>query len=124
MTRGRGDALQIAVEINIEGECAVSSEQVEIEITNREAKLILKYGYPFADEEKIFERAAKQRGTSCIAIRPYWLELIMADLSRSIKEVRSRPLQEELDELCDVLQSALRVNAARMNPSSYTIVEE
>ena len=87
----------------------MSKKSIEIEVSGREAKLILKYGYPFPKHKPLFEKVAGKPGWHTLEIDGYWLELIIGDLCRSMKEVRSRPLLEELDELCDSLEGALRV---------------
>ena len=38
------------------------SNDVEIEITGREAKLILKYGYPFEEQAEIFKPISGKSG--------------------------------------------------------------
>jgi len=83
------------------------SDSVEVEVTGREASLILKYGYPFPDEAIAFEKVAGKKGYHRVTIEECWLKLIVGDLSRSIKEVRSFPLQEELDALCVTLENAI-----------------
>ncbi|MER2490740.1 hypothetical protein [Catenovulum sediminis] len=80
------------------------SDNIEIEITGREAKLILKYGYPFPDQEEIFLPISGKRGFHIVHIEKYWLEIILGDLCRSIREVKSESLQEELDALCNSLE--------------------
>lgn len=67
----------------------MSNEMISIEISGREAKLILKYGYPFPDQEELFEACAGKAGYHTIDIDKYWLELIIGDLSRSLKDIRS-----------------------------------
>ena len=85
----------------------MSKDTINIEITGREAKLILKYGYPFPDQAELIKPYAGKAGYHTIAIGKYWLEIIIGDLCRSIKEVKSRSLIDELDELCDVLETAI-----------------
>jgi hypothetical protein len=85
----------------------MATEAIEIEISGREAKLILKYGYPFPDEAKLFQPFSGKAGYHTISIDKYWLEIIIGDLCRSIKEVKSHSLIDELDELCDVLESCV-----------------
>ena len=83
------------------------SNSIEVEITGREASLILKYGYPFPDQATAFEKVAGQDGYHRVTIGKFWLEVIVGDLCISIKQVRSLPLREELDALCDVLEIAM-----------------
>lgn len=84
-----------------------NSGDVEVEITGREASLILKYGYPFPDQAAVLETAAGKGGYHQVTIGRFWLEVIVGDLCRSIREARSRSLQVELDSLCDVLEIAM-----------------
>jgi hypothetical protein len=86
----------------------VSNSGVEIEITQREAKLILEYGYPFQEQEILFEAAAKKKRNSVIQIDSFWLETILGDLCRSMREINSYYLLEQLDALCDSLEWALK----------------
>ncbi|WP_152659009.1 hypothetical protein [Arsukibacterium sp. MJ3] len=90
------------------------SENIEVEITGREAKLILKYGYPFPDQEKIFLPISGKSGLHLLHIDKYWLENIVGDLCRSIREVKSESLQEELDSLCDNLESSIKYPHVRV----------
>lgn len=83
------------------------SESIEIEITGREAGLILRYGYPFPEEAAYFEKVAGMSGYHQVTIERFWLETIIGDLCRSVKKVRSIPLQEELNSLCDSLEIAM-----------------
>jgi hypothetical protein len=84
------------------------SDSIEIEITGGEASLILKYGYPFPEQATAFEKVAGKEGFHRVTIGKFWLEIIVGDLCRSIKEVRSLSLREELDALCECLENAMR----------------
>lgn len=81
---------------------------VEIEISEREASLILRYGYPFPDQVPAFAAVAGKAGFHRLMIDNFWLEMLVGDLSRSTQEVRSAALQEELDSLCVTLETAMR----------------
>ncbi|NOG32149.1 hypothetical protein HLB35_10980 [Halomonas sp. TBZ9] len=83
------------------------SNSIVVEITGREASLILKYGYPFPDVEAIFEKVAGVDGFHRVTVEETWLELIVGDLSISIKEVKSLALQEELDAIWYTLEAAM-----------------
>ncbi len=85
----------------------MAKNAINIEISGREAKLVLKYGYPFPDEAELFKPFAGKAGYHTLDIDQYWLEMIIADLSRSMREVKSHSLIDELDELCSVLESAI-----------------
>lgn len=86
----------------------MTKEVIEIELDSREARLVLKYGYPFPEQEKLFEAVKNKSGYHKIKIDKYWLELIVGDLCRSIREVKSDALQEELDALCGHLDIAIK----------------
>lgn len=78
-----------------------------IEITPRERQLLLKYGYPFPEAEEPLRNSRAVKGYHRVRIDAYWIEMMVADLSRSAREIRSRTLLEEIDALCDVLETAL-----------------
>lgn len=80
----------------------------EVEITGREADLILEYGYPFLEQAEILQAVADKRGYHAISIDEFWLEMILADLSRSMREINDGSLLKELDELCTVIETAIR----------------
>lgn len=87
-----------------------------LELTTREVKLLLKYGYPFEDEQKALHASRAVKGYHRVRIGAYWIEMMVADLIRSAKELRTPSLLDEIDALCDVLENALA------NPSKPTLV--
>jgi hypothetical protein len=78
-----------------------------LELTSREVSLLLKYGYPFPNEEQKLRDSMAVEGYHRVSIDAYWVEMMLADLSRSAREVRSRRLLQELDALCSVLECAM-----------------
>ena len=78
-----------------------------VELTSREVSLLLKYGYPFPDEEQKLRSSKAVEGIHRVRLGAYWIELMLGDLARSEREIRSRRLLDELDELYSVLESAL-----------------
>ena len=83
-----------------------------LELTSREVSLLLKYGYPFpADEQKLRDSRAV-KGYHRVFIGAYWIELMLADLCRSARDIRSRSLLDELDALCSMLEYALSSGSA------------
>jgi hypothetical protein len=87
-----------------------------LELTTREVKLLLKYGYPFEDEQKTLRASQAVKGYHHVRIGAYWIEMMVADLIRSAKELRAPSLLEEIDALCDALENALT------NPSKSCLV--
>jgi hypothetical protein len=88
-------------------------EDIKIRMSGREATLILEYGYPFPEQAELLKPLSERRKWHEVSIRQYWLELIVGDLSRSIKEVEDIGLQQELDSLCNSLELASRPGANR-----------
>ena len=78
-----------------------------VELTTREVSLLLEYGYPFRDEEQKLRASKAIGGIHRVRLGAYWIELMLGDLARSEREIRSRRLLDELDELYSVLESAL-----------------
>lgn len=85
-----------------------------VELTSREVSLLLKYGYPFRDEEEKLRASKAVGGIHRVRLGVYWIELMLGDLVRSAKEIRSRRLLDELDELYSVLEYSL--NSGRGTP--------
>jgi succinate dehydrogenase/fumarate reductase flavoprotein subunit len=78
-----------------------------LELTPREVQLLLKYGYPFPDPEQALRESRAIGGIHRVRIDDYWIEHLVADLSRSARKIRSRSLLEEIDALCDTLEYAM-----------------
>jgi hypothetical protein len=78
-----------------------------VEITPRELRLLLKYGYPFPEQEDTLRNSRAVGGYHRVRVDAYWIDLMIGDLERSAKEIRSRGLIEELDGLCCALETAL-----------------
>jgi len=70
-----------------------------VELTPREARVLLQYGYPFAEQEQKLRDSKAAKGCHRVPTDAYWIEMMLADLVRSAREIRSRALLEELDEL-------------------------
>ena len=83
------------------------SEPRTLELTPRELGLLLKYGYPFPDEAQKLRDSKAVQGYHRVPIDAYWIEMMLADVVRSAKTIRSASLLEELDTLCSVLDCAL-----------------
>jgi hypothetical protein len=78
-----------------------------VELTTREVGLLLEYGYPFRDEEHKLRASKAVGGIHRVRLGAYWIELMLGDLVRSAKEISSRRLLDELDELYSVLECSL-----------------
>jgi hypothetical protein len=78
-----------------------------LELSSREVHLLLKYGYPFPEAEQPLRENRAVKGIHHVRIDAYWLEMLLGDLCRSLREQSSRALVEELDALCDELERAL-----------------
>jgi hypothetical protein len=81
-----------------------------VELTTREVSLLVKYGYPFSAEERKLCASKAVDGIHQVRMGAYWIEMMLADLVRSAKEIRSHRLLDELDELYSVLESSLNNN--------------
>jgi hypothetical protein len=82
-----------------------------VELTPRELELLLNYGYPFAEQEQALRDSKAVKGVHRVRIGAYWIELMIADLVRSAKEIskqrRNSALLEEFDAVCSALEYAL-----------------
>jgi hypothetical protein len=78
-----------------------------VELTPRERRLLLKYGYPFPEQEETLRESKAVRGYHRVRIDSYWVEMMLADIVRSARQISNRALLEELDGLCSALDCAL-----------------
>jgi len=78
-----------------------------LELSSRDVHLLLKYGYPFPEAEQPLRESRAVKGIHHVRIDAYWLEMMLGDLCRSVREQSNPALVEELDALCDELERAL-----------------
>jgi hypothetical protein len=78
-----------------------------LELTPRELGLLLKYGYSFPDAAQKLRDSKAVKGYHRVPIDAYWIEMMLADVVRSAKKIRSASLLDELDALCSEMESAL-----------------
>ncbi len=78
-----------------------------VELTKRVLTLLLKYGYPWPDVAEKLRNSKAAKGYHDVPIDAYWIEMMLADIVRSAKEINSAALLQELDALCSVLDCAL-----------------
>jgi len=80
---------------------------IEIELTPRERKLILRYGYPFDRIKQALLAVASSRRVEWVLLDQGETGLLIGDLCRSInKEEGGLRVQAELDELCTRIEYA------------------
>ena len=79
---------------------------VTVTLSKREVDLLLRYGYPFEEAKEQLEAFKGRTGTNRLKIDSYYLSMIIADLVRSAKTIRSDATLEEIDALCCTLESA------------------
>ncbi len=82
-----------------------------LHLTKRELGLLVKYGYPDPDAAAMLRSSEVQNGMHVAHIDSFWLSMWIADIVRSAQKIRSLSLLEELDALCDVLETAEQNNA-------------
>ena len=88
---------------------SVSMERdvIDVELTSQERKFILKYGYPFSRIELAL-RSCKSNGIEIVPFDLLAFERLIGDLCISINKMRPSRVQDDLNELCDRLEFALR----------------
>jgi hypothetical protein len=77
-----------------------------VQLTQREVKLLLKYGYPFEEIEARLRACEDRKGTHTIKISQFDIEHLMGDLVYSAKKITNADVLEELDAVCSVLENA------------------
>ena len=83
-------------------------ETIDVELSARDRRLILDYGYPFPRIESAVKECPDDPTVEVVALDRIELKRLIADLYRSIKEQTADDLQMELDELCVRLEIAER----------------
>jgi hypothetical protein len=82
-----------------------------VELTPREIRLLVRYGCPWPEDEEKLRASRTIEGVHRVRIDAYWIEMMISDLSRSSRTIRSGTLLEELDALCYALEHALAEGA-------------
>ena len=77
---------------------------LRLRLTARERQFISDFGYPFEDVQSQLDRLANTRAARVVHIDSYFFDHLLADLSRSERELRDRALLAELDELYTELE--------------------
>jgi hypothetical protein len=75
-------------------------ESVEVELSQEDRSLILRYGYPFERIEGALKALESSSTVETVALDCLELRRLLGDLSRSIKEADDENLRVKLDELC------------------------
>ena len=80
-------------------------------------QLLLRYGYPFEEAKAQLEGFNGTKGPYRSKIYSYCLSMMIADLVRSAKTIRTDATLEEIDALCSKVESAeqnqLRIRAVK-----------
>ena len=84
----------------------VDTDRGTVELGQREVHLLLKYGYPFADEKAQLEAFQGRAGPHRLKIDDHSRSMMIADLVRSAKTIHSGSILDELDALCCALEAA------------------
>ena len=80
---------------------------IDIELTPRERKLLLRYGYPFDQIKQALLTASPSKSIECLSFDEHEVGWLIGDLCRSInKEEGGLRVQAELDELCTRIEHA------------------
>lgn len=88
----------------------MSVKPVQIELTKRHIELLLKYSYPFDDEREQLERMnGKKDEFQKLSTDDFYAPRLIGDLAYSAKEVSDEMLLDELDELCEIVDTAILV---------------
>jgi hypothetical protein len=81
---------------------------IEMQLTSAERSLLLRYGYPFAQIEHALKACSTSAAIEIVPLDRYELERLIGDLCRSINDMKSGALQNQLLNLCDRLEAAER----------------
>ena len=82
-------------------------ETLELELSARDRRLILEYGYPFDRIRAAVEAFATSPDDEIVDLDQFELERLIGDLSYSINKRTRGKLQMELYQLCERLEIGL-----------------
>ncbi len=82
-------------------------EAIEIQLFPDERKLLLKYGYPFKNEEKQLKAMVKSKEIiETLVVSRYYLSKLISDLCYAINKKTTGKTQTKILELCERLEHA------------------
>jgi len=80
----------------------MTSDKISIDLLPEERAVLLKWTYPFADLESQLKSFGSSEGIETVTISPYFLGLLIGDLSHAIVKRDCR--DAAVIELCDRLE--------------------
>jgi hypothetical protein len=87
----------------------MARSMIAMELTPRERKLILRYGYPFDQIKQTLLAVSSSKRIETVLLDEYEVDLLIGDLCRSINhEEGGLAVQLELNDLCDRFEYAQR----------------
>jgi len=81
-----------------------SDNTLRVHLSKRERDLLSEYGYPFEDFGAQLSRVEGTNNSTTLMIDPFYLDALLADVSRSAKEIDDPHLLDELDALCTEIE--------------------
>lgn len=95
----------------------MARDTIDIELTPRERSLLLRYGYPFAPMERALQACSASKAIETVPMNRFELQRLIGDLSCSINDLPGGKLQDQLLELCERLEAALRYGDGALDMS-------
>jgi hypothetical protein len=86
---------------------SMDREVIDVELMPQERRLLLKYGFPFDRIKRALE-SCTSKGIEIVPLDVFEFERLIGDLCISINEMRPSRVRNDLNELCDRLEFALR----------------
>ena len=81
---------------------------MKIELSSRQVDLLLRYGYAFEDEEKQLKECSEKSDEWHVLVSDdFYAPRLIGDLVYSAKKIRNESVLDELDELCDVIDTSM-----------------
>jgi hypothetical protein len=94
----------------------MSRDVIEMQLTPAERSLLLRYGYPFAQIERVLKACSASKSIEVVPMERFELERLIGDLCYSINRQKPGPLQDQLLDLCDRLEAAERYGNGLLDP--------
>lgn len=85
----------------------MSVKNVEVELTGRQAEILVKYTYPFDEDKEQLESFIGKPGNHRLKSDDFYLPMITGDLVYSAKKINDGNLLDEFDGICTIIELAV-----------------
>lgn len=89
------------------------SEKIDVELHQRQVKLLLRYAHPFKEEQSELDAFKNKPGIHALSFSNSGLFHLISDLVNTSKKIRDNDLLQEFDEICCALEMAEKYKSSK-----------